>query len=100
MPGVTAKELTLAYAPPPPPPAPPDVVDVSLPPPPPPPQASTVIKYTPAGAVQVLVPAVVKVFVVVAALAIEAPRSMASTVWSERAVSLFMKLPGVFRSRA
>ena len=98
MPGVTAKQFTLAYAPPPPPPAPPEADDVSLPPPPPPPQASIVIVATPAGAVQL--PLVVKVFVVVAALAIEAPRSMASTVWSERAVSLFMKLPGVFRNRA
>lgn len=98
MPGVTAKEFTLAYAPPPPPPAPPEADDVSLPPPPPPPQASIVIVATPAGAVQL--PLVVKAFVVVAALAIEAPAIMPNSAESDRAVILFIELRGVCRSSA
>lgn len=90
MPGVTAREFTLAYAPPPPPPAPPEADDVSLPPPPPPPQVSIVIVVTPAGTVQL--PLVVKVFVVVAALVFEPPRSMPSHVRRVSVVNVFIKL--------
>jgi hypothetical protein len=53
---------------------------------------------TPAGAVQL--PLVVKVFVVVAALADEAPAIMPNSAKSERAVILFIELRRVFRSSA
>ena len=41
-----------------------------------------------------------KVFVVVAALAVEAPASMPSSVRSEKAVNSFIKVTGVFWSNA
>jgi hypothetical protein len=90
VPGVTAKAFTLAYAPPPPPPPPYAAEYLSLPPPPPPPQASTVIKETPAGAVHVLVPAAMKVLVVIAALAVATLSSMPHSLNSGRTVNVLI----------
>lgn len=54
-PGVTA--ITLVVAPPPPPPEPPELFVSDPPPPPPAPQTETVIEVTPAGTINVSVPA-------------------------------------------